>query len=157
MARKRKPRLIDKHTELRFFAEDGAFHEVASIEAMNSEGKLVRSFSKNPRPAGVVSGSTLYINMPDGRQNAARIAWLNHYGEVLPLRTRIKHLDGDIWNNKKENLAIAPRNAHHAITRIAGQVVSLGRFSTREESLAAIDAARAIAGMPPVDRKEGTS
>ena len=155
MARRRRPKLIDKHTELRFFPEDGAFHEMASIETLDIEGKLIRSITKNPRPAGIVSGSTLYINTPDGRQNAARVAWLHHYGEDLPLRTRVKHLDGDIWNNRKENLAIATKNTHHAITRIAGQVVSLGRFSTREESLAAIDAARALAGMAPVNRREG--
>ncbi len=150
MARRRRPRLIDKHTELRFFPEDGAFHEMASIETLNIEGKLIRTITRNPKPAGTVSGSTLYIQTPEGRRNAARIAWKIHHGEDLPLRTRVRHLDGNIWNNKKENLSIDRAVSHHAVTRIAGQVVSLGTYGTRAEADAVVNAARAAVGMAPV-------
>ena len=157
MARRRRPKLIDKFVELRFFEDAGTFHEMASIETLNIEGKLIRSITKNPRPAGTVKGSTLYIQTPEGRVNAARVAWHQHYGEKLPKRTRVKHLDGDVWNNRKENLSVDRAVSHHAITRIGGAVVSLGTYGTMEEAVAAVNAARAAVGLGPVktrNRKE---
>ena len=153
--RRRTPKVLSRVASLVFYPDTGTFNETVEVETLRPDDTVTFAKSINPKPAGALEGSTLYVYMNGARRNAAKIAWYFHYGENLPTRTRIKHLDGDVWNNRKENLSIERNERHPAITRIAGAVVSLGRYATRAEADAAVSAARAAVGMGPVKSRGG--
>lgn len=154
LRRRRTPKVLSRVASLVFYPDTGTFNETVNIETLKPDGEVVFTQHINPKPAGVVEGSTLYVYMNGAKHNAARVAWYAHYGDRLPLRTRVKHLDGDVWNNRKENLSIDRNERHHAITRIAGAVVSLGRYATRAEADAVVVAARAAVGAGPVKTRK---
>ncbi len=144
------PEVVSRKVSIVFYPETGTFNETFELGMVNPDGVIEFTTKVNPQPAGTVDGSTLHIYKDGRRHNAARLAWYHHHDETLPLRTRVNHIDGDVWNNRKENLVVVKPPSHHAITRIAGRVVSLGRFETRREADDAVAAARQAVGMGPV-------
>ena len=148
------------------------------IAGMLVPGKgLSEHWTINPKPFGSLLGSTVVLTLPKpiGRVNAAWLAWcatvedppeqfmlndgsyrgpwfqhLMFHAEGVPRSTRFRHLDGNPWNNRRDNLAIVERKPHRAITRIGGIVVSLGSYGTKDEALRACNDARQAVGHGPV-------
>ena len=111
----------------------------------------LRGYKINPQPAGTLNHGRVYVQIKPGfRINVAANAWREQTGERLPPRTHIEHIDGNPWNNHISNLRVVARERQHqAITRIAGKVVSLGMYPTREAARAAIELVRSLAGLQP--------
>jgi hypothetical protein len=142
----RIPLVKAKYKNVTFNPDTGFFEE--SLEIIRGDGSSRETI--NPNPHGAMHGGTLYVKINGKKQNASHYAWQFHHRERLPKGTRITHLDGDVWNNKKDNLVIAITKHHHAITRIAGTVVSLGRYASKDLAREAVENARAAVGAKPV-------
>lgn len=107
----------------------------------------------NPRPMGTLVKNTVVVRVNGVLRSAAAIAWKEQTGEELPKGTRIRHKDGNPWNNHIDNLERAGLGAggsYQAATRIAGVRVSLGSFRTREAAVEAVRAFRESVGAGPV-------
>jgi len=116
-----------------------------------------RGLRINPKPIGTLNRGTVYVRVNGKTWNAAMLAWKEQTGEQLPKGTRIKHKDGNPWNNHIDNLeraGVGTCGSYQAATRIAGVRVSLGSYKTREAAVEAVDAFRASVGAGPVRKYE---
>ena len=107
----------------------------------------------NPEPMGTLNRGTVYVRVNGKTWNAAMLAWRNQTGEQLPKGTRIRHKDGNSWNNHISNLervGAGTGGSYQAATRVAGVRVSLGSFRTREAAVEAVRAFRESVGAGPV-------
>lgn len=126
-----------------------------------------RGLKINPKPAGTVVKGTVVIHDKtyDGHGklvlqtyiNVARYAWWRQTGERLDPRIKLRHVDGDLWNNHISNLQIvrkavgvSRKRPWQAVTRVSGARVSLGYHQTREAAVEAVNAFRTAAGLDPV-------
>ena len=153
-----KTRVIGKSRNLHFFPDDGVARWVETRTIIDPYGDVSTRESIDPKPAGYLAGKTPSVRYKGTTRQISHMAWEYHHREKLPRYARIKHLDGNHWNNKIENLQLVPRGGHQAITRIGGAVVYLGTYPTAEDARAAVAAARAAVGLGPVrSRKPVTS
>ena len=107
----------------------------------------------NPEPMGTLVKNTVVVRVNGVLRSAAAIAWKEQTGEELPKGTRIRHKDGNPWNNHISNLeraGLGTGGVYQAATRIAGVRVSLGSFRTREAAVEAVRAFRESVGAGPV-------
>lgn len=107
----------------------------------------------NPEPMGTLVKGVVMVKVNGASRSAAAIAWKEQTGEELPKGTRIRHKDGNPWNNHISNLeraGLGTGGTHQAATRIAGVRVSLGSFKTREAAVEAVRAFRESVGAGPV-------
>lgn len=117
-----------------------------------------RGLRINPKPMGALVKGVVRVTLPKAHpadrvrtRSAGVLAWERQTGEQLPTGTRVRHMDGDVWNNRLDNLAVVrPAGAHQAATWVNGKVVTLGRFHSRSEADAAVATFRASVGLPPV-------
>jgi len=116
-----------------------------------------RGLRINPKPIGTLNRGTVYVRVNGKTWNAAAIAWKEQTGEELPKGTRIRHKDGNPWNNHISNLervGAGTGGSYQAATRVAGVRVSLGSYKTREAAVEAVAAFRASVGAGPVRKYE---
>ena len=107
----------------------------------------------NPEPMGTMVKGVVMVKVNGASRSAAQIAWMKQTGEELPKGTRIRHKDGNPWNNHISNLeraGLGTGGVYQAATRIAGVRVSLGSFRTREAAVEAVRAFRESVGAGPV-------
>lgn len=107
----------------------------------------------NPEPMGTLVKNTVVVRVNGKTWSAATLAWKEQTGEELPKGTRIRHKDGNPWNNHISNLeraGLGTGGTYQAATRIAGVRVSLGSFRTREAAVEAVRAFRESVGAGPV-------
>lgn len=129
-----------------------------------------RGLKINPNPAGNVVKKSIVIDhrLRDGhggvmkriRINVTKVAWWKQTGEKLAPRARLRHIDGDVWNNHISNLELVSTGGlivktrtkarYEAATRVSGTRVSLGYHQTREAAVEAVNAFRTAAGLDPV-------
>ena len=112
-----------------------------------------RGLQINPKPAGTLVKGTVMVRIGGVLRNATHLAWKEQTGEELPKGTRIRHKDGNPWNNHISNLeraGLGTGGVYQAATRIAGVRVSLGSFRTREAAVEAVRAFRESVGAGPV-------
>jgi hypothetical protein len=113
----------------------------------------LRGLRINPRPMGTLVKGVVIVKVNGASRSAAQIAWKEQTGEELPKGTRIRHKDGNPWNNHISNLeraGLGTGGSYQAATRIAGVRVSLGSFRTREAAVDAVRAFRESVGAGPV-------
>ncbi len=113
----------------------------------------LRGLRINPRPMGTLVKGVVMVKVNGVSRSAAQIAWKEQTGEELPKGTRIRHKDGNPWNNHISNLeraGLGTGGVYQAATRIAGVRVSLGSFRTREAAVEAVRAFRESVGAGPV-------
>lgn len=146
----KKPRTLTRTRELRFFADDGVVRWVETRTTLNPDGETTSRIIVDPKPAGKRSGKYPTVTYEGRTRLLSHVAWEQHHQTKLPKGTRIKHLDGDPWNNRIENLVLVPRGGHQAITRIGGALVYLGSYPSAQDARDAVNAARAAVGMGPV-------
>ena len=107
----------------------------------------------NPEPMGTLVKNTVVVRVNGVLRSAAAIAWKEQTGEELPKGTRIRHKDGNPWNNHISNLeraGLGTGGVYQAATRVSGVRVSLGSFRTREAAVEAVRAFRESVGAGPV-------
>lgn len=112
-----------------------------------------RGLQINPEPMGTLVKNTVVVRVNGVLRSAAAIAWKEQTGEELPKGTRIRHKDGNPWNNHISNLeraGLGTGGVYQAATRISGVRVSLGSFRTREAAVEAVRAFRESVGAGPV-------
>lgn len=113
----------------------------------------LRGLRIDPEPMGTLVKGTIMVRIDGVLRNATHLAWKEQTGEELPKGTRIRHKDGNPWNNHISNLeraGLGTGGTHQAATRIAGVRVSLGSFRTREAAVEAVRAFRESVGAGPV-------
>jgi len=113
----------------------------------------LRGLRIDPQPTGTLVKGVVMAKVNGASRSAAQIAWKEQTGEDLPKGTRIRHKDGNPWNNHISNLeraGLGTGGTHQAATRIAGVRVSLGSFRTREAAVEAVRAFRESVGAGPV-------
>jgi len=111
----------------------------------------------NPEPMGTLVRNTVVVKVNGVLRSAASIAWKEQTGEELPKGTRIRHKDGNTWNNHISNLeraGLGTGGVYQAATRVAGVRVALGSYKTREEAVEAVRAFRESVGAGPVRKYE---
>ena len=138
----------------------GAYeHSNGTIPNHPTTGKPVestdhtRGLKINPEPMGTLNRGTVYVRIKGKTWSAAAIAWKEQTGEELPKGTRIRHKDGNPWNNHISNLeraGLGTGGVYQAATRISGVRVGLGSFRTREAAVEAVRAFRESVGAGPV-------
>jgi hypothetical protein len=107
----------------------------------------------NPEPLGTLVKGVVMVKINGVSRSAAQIAWKKQTGEELPKGTRIRHKDGNPWNNHISNLeraGLGTGGTYQAATRVSGVRVSLGSFRTREAAVEAVRAFRESVGAGPV-------
>lgn len=112
-----------------------------------------RGLRINPEPMGNLNRGTIYVRVNGKTWSAATLAWKEQTGEELPKGTRIRHKDGNPWNNHISNLERAGAGtggSYQAATRIDGVRVALGSYKTREAAVEAVRAFREAIGAAPV-------
>lgn len=112
-----------------------------------------RGLRINPKPMGTLNRETVYVRVNGKTWNAASLAWKEQTGEELPKGTRIRHRDGNPWNNHISNLervGAGTGGSYQAATRINGVRVALGCYKTREAAVEAVRAFREAVGAAPV-------
>ena len=153
-----RTRVIGKTRNLHFFPDDGVARWVETITIVDPYGDVSTRESIDPRPAGKMTGNRPTVTYKGTTRQISHMAWEYHHREKLPRYARIKHLDGNPWNNRIENLQLVPRGGYQAITRIGGAVVYLGTYPSATDAREAVAAARAAVGLGPVrSRKPVTS
>jgi len=113
----------------------------------------LRGLRIDPEPMGTLVKGVVMVKVNGVSRSAAQIAWKEQTGEELPKGTRIRHKDGNPWNNHISNLeraGLGTGGVYQAATRIAGVRVSLGSFRTREAAVEAVRAFRESVGAGPV-------
>jgi len=113
----------------------------------------LRGLRIDPQPTGTLVKGTVMVRIGGVLMNATHLAWKEQTGEELPKGTRIRHKDGNPWNNHISNLeraGLGTGGTYQAATRIAGVRVSLGSFKTREAAVDAVRAFRESVGAGPV-------
>ena len=113
----------------------------------------LRGLRIDPEPMGTLVKGTVMVRIDGVLMNATHLAWKEQTGEELPKGTRIRHKDGNPWNNHISNLeraGLGTGGVYQAATRIAGVRVSLGSFRTREAAVEAVRAFRESVGAGPV-------
>ena len=162
--RRRQDRAKTKVNFLVFSPDAGTFHEaVELIYDWHHRGERL-PVQVNPKPY------PHHILMVDRwNRPAPVVAWLyTGAGELIHCNgttyerlernqepsifrtTRFRHKDGNKLNNRRDNLEIVTSKPHQAMTWIAGTRVCLGSYDTKDEAVAAVNAARAAVGMAPV-------
>jgi len=115
-----------------------------------------RGLRINPKPMGTLNRGTIYVRVNGKTWNAAMLAWKEQTGEELPKGTRIRHKDGNPWNNHISNLervGAGTGGSYQAATRVAGVRVPLGSYKTREAAVEAVRAFRESVGAGPVQKE----
>ena len=113
----------------------------------------LRGLRIDPQPTGTLVKGTIMVRIDGVLRNATHLAWREQTGEELPKGTRIRHKDGNPWNNHISNLeraGLGTGGTYQAATRIAGVRVSMGSFKTREAAVEAVRAFRESIGAGPV-------
>lgn len=116
-----------------------------------------RGLRINPKPMGTLVRNTVVVKVNGVLKSAAAIAWKEQTGEELPKGTRIRHKDGNPWNNHMSNLervGAGTGGSYQAATRVAGVRVALGCYKTREAAVEAVRAFREAVGAAPVRKYE---
>ena len=113
----------------------------------------LRGLRIDPQPTGTLVKGTIMVRIDGVLRNATHLAWKEQTGEELPKGTRIRHKDGNPWNNHISNLeraGLGTGGVYQAATRISGVRVGLGSFRTREAAVEAVRAFRETVGAGPV-------
>ena len=113
----------------------------------------LRGLRIDPKPTGTLVKGVAMVKINGVSRSAAQIAWKEQTGEELPKGTRIRHKDGNPWNNHISNLeraGLGTGGSYQAATRVSGVRVSLGSFRTRGAAVEAVRAFRESVGAGPV-------
>lgn len=113
----------------------------------------LRGLRINPEPMGTLVKGLVVVRINGVLRNATHLAWKEQTGEDLPKGARIRHKDGNPWNNHISNLeraGVGTGGSYQAATRIGGVRVALGCYKTREEAMEAVAAFRQSVGVGPV-------
>ena len=172
--RRRQDRAKTKTNFMVFNMDAGTFHEAMEVKYdLHHRGpRLEKPTQVNPNPytnsrirvdgkkmltaavAWLYTGASTdeeLITFWDGPWHTIRYERLKRNNEPSIFRTtRFRHKDGNKLNNRRDNLEIVTSKPHQAMTWIAGTRVCLGSYDTKDEAVAAVNAARAAVGMAPV-------